>query len=406
MKAAQAKVFGPADDKSLAQLRRCQEASGEDAPGVLCADHHLGYSMPIGGVIALCDSVVPAGVGYDIACGNCAVQTKVKAEDLDTARVMDEIASVLSFGVGRKNNEKVDHPVLDAIAHAHIKEQASIVQLAGDQLGTIGSGNHYVDLFRDEAGWVWVGAHFGSRGFGHKTASGFLSLSQGKAFTDRASEGGMEGAPTFIRLGTPLGQDYLTAMQLAGEYAYAGRTWVVQRVLKILGTTSQQTIHNHHNFAWWETHGGDRMLVIRKGATPAFPGQQGFVGASMGEDAVIVTGVDSPVSREALYSTVHGAGRVMSRTKAAGKRKWRRGPDGKKRPQIVTPGVVDWALAKADVEALGVELRGGGADEAPEVYKRLDEVLAYHDGTIRVDHRLTPIGVAMAGANEFDPYKD
>ena len=114
-----ATVFGPADEKSLKQLERCRDASGEPAPGVLCADHHLGYSMPIGGVIALKDKVMPAGVGYDIACGNCAVQTEIKADDLDTAKVMDEIASVLSFGVGRKNNETVDDPVIDMIAHAH-----------------------------------------------------------------------------------------------------------------------------------------------------------------------------------------------------------------------------------------------------------------------------------------------
>ena len=212
------KVFGPADERSLAQLVRCQQTSGEeDSAGVLCADHHLGYSMPIGGVIALRNAVMPAGVGYDIACGNCAAQTNIQADDLDTAWVMDEIAGVLSFGVGRKNNEPVDHPVLESIAHAHVKEQAALIDLARNQLGTIGSGNHYVDLFRDENGWVWVGVHFGSRGFGHKTASGFLALAQGKAFTDRVSEGSMDSAPVFISLDRSLGQDYLTAMRLAGE---------------------------------------------------------------------------------------------------------------------------------------------------------------------------------------------
>ena len=313
-----ATVFGPVDEKSLKQLERCRDASGEPAPGVLCADHHLGYSMPIGGVIALKDKVMPAGVGYDIACGNCAVQTEIKADDLDTVKVMDEIASVLSFGVGRKNNETVDDPVIDMIAHAYVKEQAQMVDLARSQLGTIGSSNHYVDLFRDGTGYVWVGVHFGSRGFGHKTASGFLALAQGKRWGEKASEGGMERAPSFIDLSRPLGQDYLTAMQLAGQYAYAGRNWVVNRVLKMLGTVEQYRVHNHHNFAWWETHGDERYLVIRKGATPAFPGQTGFIGASMGEDAVIVTGLDSERSRAALYSTVHGAGRVMSRTEGGG----------------------------------------------------------------------------------------
>ena len=398
-------TFGPTDDRSVQQLERCRVASGEDAPSVLCADHHPGYSMPIGGVLALKEKVMPAGVGYDIACGNCAARTSVKADDLDTSQVMDEIRIVLSFGVGRKNNEPVDHPVIDSIAHAHVKEQASMVQLARDQLGTIGSGNHYVDLFRDESGYLWVGVHFGSRGFGHKTCTGFLALAAGKAWGDRVGDSGMDSVPLFLDLDTPSGQDYLTAMDLAGEYAYAGREWVVDRVLKMLGTHSVERVHNHHNFAWWETHGGERYLVIRKGATPAFPGQRGFIGGSMGEDAVIVTGMDSEWSREALYSTVHGAGRVMSRTEAAGKVKWRRGPDGRKRPERVRGGRVDWPSVQERVKSQGIELRGGGADEAPEVYKRLSDVLAYHEGTIRIDHRLTPIGVAMAGA-EYDPYKD
>ena len=396
--------------------------------------------MPIGGVIALKDQVMPAGVGYDIACGNCAVQTKVKADDLDTSKLMDEIASVLSFGVGQKNTEMVDDPVIEQIAHAHVKEQAAMVQLAQQQLGTIGSGNHYVDLFRDEQGWAWVGVHFGSRGFGHKTASGFLALAQGKRWGDKASEGGMESVPLFIPLDTPLGQDYLTAMQLAGAYAYAGRNWVVDRVLTILGTTGQQRVHNHHNFAWRETHGGESYLVIRKGATPAFPGQKGFIGGSMGEDAVIVTGLESEASAAALYSTVHGAGRAMSRTEAAGKRRTRkawtcnnhRHCDGKlpiqtplnvdgsnprcpkceskmsksRVTEVKSTGRVDWPAAQARLKTQGIELRGGGADEAPEAYKRLPEVLAYHEGTIRIDHRLTPIGVAMAGMSEFDPYRD
>ena len=399
-------TFGPTDDRSVRQLTRCRDASGEAAPGVLCADHHPGYSMPIGGVLALKNKVMPAGIGYDIACGNCAAQTSIKADDLDASRIMDEVATVLSFGVGRKNNEPVDHQVLDTIAHAHVKEQASMVQLARDQLGTIGSGNHYVDLFRDEQGYVWVGVHFGSRGFGHKTCTGFLALAAGKSWGDRVRDGGMDSVPLFLGLNTPSGQDYLTAMGLAGEYAYAGREWVVDRVLKILGTTAVYRVHNHHNFAWWETHGEERYLIIRKGATPAFPGQQGFVGGSMGEDAVIVTGLDSERSRKALYSTVHGAGRVMSRTEAAGKVKWRRGPDGRKHPERVRGGRVNWPSVQARVKSQGVELRGGGADEAPEVYKRLSDVLAYHEGTIRIDHRLTPIGVAMAGADEHDPYRD
>ena len=130
--------FGPIEDASRAQLDRCLAVSGRDARGVLCADHHKGYSMPIGGVIASREVVMPAGVGFDIACGNMAVQTTVQAKDVAVARVMDEVWKVISFGVGRKNNERVAHPVLDAIPQADVVVQRPWAKLAEDQLGTVG----------------------------------------------------------------------------------------------------------------------------------------------------------------------------------------------------------------------------------------------------------------------------
>lgn len=437
------KIFGPTDERSRQQLETCVVASGEAAPAVLCADHHPGYSMPIGGVLALKRSVIPAGVGYDIACGNCAVRTNIQVPDLhsEVPRLMDEIWRVISFGMGRNNNERIDdHPVYDQIANSPVAGQRKLLQIARNQLGTVGSGNHYVDLFEDRAdGRLWVGVHFGSRGFGHKTCTGFLSLAAGKQFDEHTAEGGMDDAPVLLSLDSPLGQDYLAAMRIAGEYAYAGRDWVVDRVLKILGATDIHRVHNHHNFAWEETHGGEKYIVIRKGATPAFPGQQGFIGGTMGDDAVIVEGVDTPASAAALYSTVHGAGRVMSRTQAAGKVKrktvWscgqrdcngelpiqtERGLDGSNpkcplcgskmhkhlKETRVRDGVVDWPNWQMRLKAQGVELHGAGADEAPECYKRLTEVLAYHGDTIKILHTLRPIGVVMAGADVFDPYKD
>ena len=393
-------AFGEVESASLHQLERCLEASGDDSRGVLCADHHKGYSMPIGGVVASDRVVMPAGVGYDIGCGNCAVQTPLKAADIDAAKTMDEIWRTISFGMGRGNDERItDHPVFDAIAHSPVKEQRKELANARDQLGTVGGGNHYVDLFEDRAdGSLWVGVHFGSRGLGHKTASGFLSLASGRKWGERPNDS-MDAPPAVIALGTPLADDYLAAMNIAGEYAYAGRDWVVDRVLKILQTTAVQRVHNHHNFAWWEKHDGKKMLVIRKGATPAFPGQKGFIGGSMGDDAVIVEGVDSTASRKALYSTVHGAGRVMSRTQAAGKINRRTG-------RQVSRGVVNWPRWQEQLKAQGIELRGGGPDEAPECYKRLSDVLTAHKGTICVRHTLRPIGVAMAGKGTVDPYKD
>jgi len=392
------KSFGPVDERALQQLQRCAEKA-EFA--VLCADHHPGYSQPIGGAVAYADHISPSGVGYDIACGNKAVLTDAMAADVDVPAVMDDIARCIGFGVGRPNPDPVDHAVLEMIESAEFRPQRRMIQMARNQLGTVGSGNHYVDLFADEMGRLWIGVHFGSRGFGHRTASGFLALAKGLEFDDKVGDGEMDSPPVLFETGSDLGQEYLAAMHLAGEYAYAGRDMVCNKVLEIVGAQEVESVHNHHNFAWRENHFGQDVWVIRKGCTPAFPDQAGFVGSNMGGVSVILRGQDSEASRESLYSTVHGAGRVMSRTKAAGKMRWVRG-----RAHRVSTGVVDWPAVRAKIREQGIELRGAGADEAPEVYKDLDEVLQYHGDTIAVTQRLHPLGVAMAGEDTFDPYKD
>jgi tRNA-splicing ligase RtcB len=427
-------VYGDVDARAVQQLERCAEA-GDATHGVLCADGHVGYSQPIGGAVAYADYISPSGVGYDIACGNKAVRTNLLAADVkpDISGLMDSIYERISFGVGRKNNDPVDHAIIDAIREAEFAPQRQLLDMAAQQLGTVGSGNHFVDLFEGDDGHIWIGVHFGSRGFGHKTASGFLALAEGKRFEEHAAEGEMDSPPILFHVDSDLGQAYIAAMSLAGEYAYAGRNTVVAKVLEILGAESTYEVHNHHNFAWRENHGGTDVWVIRKGCTPAFLGQAGFVGATMGEQSVILEGVDSDASADLLYSTVHGAGRVMSRTRAAGKSRkrwacnnrecdWFQAPGehkpadgncpacghdslGKRMIQIVA-GEIDWDATKSDLIAAGVELRGAGADEAPGAYKRLDAVLGYHAASIRILHRLTPIGVAMAGADTFDPYKD
>ena len=404
------KTFGPVDERSRKQLETCMRAGDADF-GVLCADHHPGYSQPIGGAIAYEGYISPSGVGLDIGCGNKAVRTDMTRADLGAVEpVMGEIARRISFGMGVPAREAVDHPVLDEIEQAAFEPQRKLAGLARKQLGTVGSGNHYVDLFADEEDTVWVGVHFGSRGFGHKTASGFLAMAQGLPFDDaerkrlglKVREGGMDSPPVLFEVDSEVGQGYIEAMQLAGRYAYAGRDAVVDKVLEILGAGAVHEVHNHHNLAWREEHAGRTYWVVRKGCTPAEPGQEGFVGATMGDDSVILEGVESPAAEQALRSTVHGAGRVMSRSKAAGRIKRRKG--GK--ATVVREGVVDWPAVQERLRGQGIVVVGGGADEAPEVYKDLKDVLAAHEGTIRVKHTLTPLGVAMAGADVFDPYKD
>jgi tRNA-splicing ligase RtcB len=427
------KTFGPVDQRSLEQLQRCMEA-GDAAYGVLCADHHPGYSQPIGGAVAYEGYVSPSGVGYDIGCGNKAALTDLRSDDLEALggveALMGEIARRISFGVGVPAQERVDHPVLERIRSADFAPQRKLAQLAESQLGTVGSGNHYVNLMADESDRVWVGVHFGSRGFGHRTASGFLALAQGLPFDGRAHEGEMDSPPVLFEIGSDLGESYIAAMELAGEYAYAGRDVVVDKVLEILCARALHEVHNHHNFAWKEEHGGRTYWIVRKGCTPARPGQEGFVGGSMGDESVILEGVESSENEEALYSTVHGAGRVMSRSQAAGRVRRRKRfvcrnrdcdrltdggpcpehPDAGVMKKTVTeqvrPGLVDWPAVQARLREQGIVLVGGGADEAPEVYKRLPDVLSAHVGSIRVKHTLRPLGVAMAGRDVHDPYKD
>jgi tRNA-splicing ligase RtcB len=399
------KIFGKEiiDYESIEQIENC--ISEEDI-GVLTADAHYGYRHPIGGVVAYKNHISLSGVGFDIACGNKAVRTDINVADIEIAKVMDEIFRRISFGIGRHTKEPVDHPVLEQIEKADFEHQRNLSKLASSQLGTVGAGNHFVDLFEDDEGYLWIGVHFGSRGFGHKTTMGFIALSQEKSFSDKVHEGPMNAKPILFDLHSELGQAYISAMRLAGRYAYAGRDIVVDKVLEILGTRETTfEVHNHHNFTWEEEHFGEKYWVVRKGCTPAFPEQYGFVGANMEDTSVILKGKDTEQSKQGLYSTVHGAGRVMSRTKAAGRKKWRRGKDGISRPTFVSKGAVDFDAVKQRLKGK-VELRGSAADEAPECYKKLDEVLAYQGDTIEVLYRLHPIGVAMAGAETFDPYKD
>lgn len=382
-------IWGTPDEGAVSQIKTCARTADKVA---LMADHHKGYAVPIGGVVAYRDSISPSGVGYDIACGNKAVLLDMPGTSLraDIKTIMDEVWTTISFGVGRRNAERVDHSLFDSGAWK-CQAAAPLKEMARQQLGTVGSGNHYVDLFTDELDRVWIGVHFGSRGLGHKTATWFLKQAGAKD--------GMDVEPCVISAGSDLGAQYIECTNLAGQFAYAGRDWVCGKVASILGAPIVEEVHNHHNFAWRETHDEEELWVVRKGATPAFPGQKGFVGGTMGETSVILEGVENEDAKYSLYSTVHGAGRVMGRMEAKGKVDRKTGEV--KRAGRVTQEMMDGWLMRANVE-----LRGAGLDESPDCYKRLPDVLAEHGDSIKILHTLTPVGVAMAGANEHDPYKD
>ena len=387
-----ARIFGEHDQSTITQIETCLAAGGERA--VLCADGHKGYAQPIGGVVAYRDKISLSGVGFDIACGNLAIRTDATRTQLAPAMetIMNDVVSEISFGVGRTSKTRIDHALLDDPAW-QMRPLRDLKKIAAEQLGTVGGGNHYVDIFADEQERIWVGVHFGSRGLGHKTATHFLKAAGGRD--------GMDVPPTVVSSESEIGRDYLAAMELAGHYAYAGREAVARHVVRgILRAAALEEVHNHHNFAWREKHGDEDYWVVRKGATPAFPGQRGFIGGSMGDDAVIIEGVESELAGEALYSTVHGAGRIMSRTAAKGRFEKVNGKRIRRAGLVRHDEMQSWMAEK------GVVLRGGDVDEAPQAYRRLPEVLAAHAGTIRIRHTLRPLGVAMAGRNVIDPYKD
>ena len=206
------------------------------------ADGHLGYVMPIGGVAAYREKVSVVGVGFDIACGNAAIRTDLTLDDTRTCRTpagarrrdpgrRSPSASAARTGRTMRRStircSRVRRGTPSRARHA-----TGCASKARAQLGTVGSGNHYVDVFADETGAIWVGVHFGSRGFGHTVASGFLALSQGGKWGARAPE-----REVLLPLDKPIGQDYWALMTLAGEYAYAGREWVARKVVSILGGT-------------------------------------------------------------------------------------------------------------------------------------------------------------------------
>jgi tRNA-splicing ligase RtcB len=225
-------------------------------------------------------------------------------------------------------------------------------------------------------------------------------------------------------MNTQLGQDYYQLLNLAGAYAYAGREWVAKTVVDVFGGKITDTVHNHHNFTWLERHDGELLYVTRKGATPAAPHQRGFVGGSMGDNAVILEGSETAYpenvyvfdfndqdirkgQKGSLYSTVHGAGRVMSRTEAMGKidRKTGKLKINKETGEISKAGKITQEMLDVWMTDADVILRGSGVDEAPFCYRRLPDVLAEQGPTINVLETLKPIIVVMAGADEKDHYR-
>jgi tRNA-splicing ligase RtcB len=214
------KVFGHHDEGTLAQMRNSM-AVGNVVAGVICADGHLGYAQPVGGVIAYEKQISISGVGFDIGCGNMAVRldTWFTAIADQVGPIIKDVARAISFDLGRTNDERVEHELFDDADAWRESDMKAYRQKAGAQLGTVGSGNHYVDLLRDEDGFVWIGVHFGSRGLGHTSATRYLKAAGGKD--------GMNVPPAVIDEDSELGRD--RARGVVEDYASTPATQAENR---------------------------------------------------------------------------------------------------------------------------------------------------------------------------------
>ena len=354
--------------------------------GALMPDAHYGYGLPIGGVLATDNAVIPYAVGVDIGCRMALSVYELPANYL--GQRAQELRHLLlthtRFGSGRgwERGQRLGHPVLDRDEFAAIPFLKNKLATAGEQLGTSGGGNHFVEFgvvdITDPANdlglplgqYVGVLSHSGSRGLGASIAQHYTGLAKGVCKLPAEAQ-----YLAWLGLDTEAGQEYWAAMNLAGDYASACHEHIHRRLAKALGEKPLATVENHHNFAWRERLADGRDVVVhRKGATPAGAGVLGIIPGSMVAPGFIVRGRGAAAS---LASASHGAGRLLSRTRA--------------KAEI---GEADLRRTLADH---GVELIGGGLDEAPMAYKDIRTVMASQRELVDVLGTFTPKIVRMDG---------
>ena len=349
--------------------------------GALMPDAHVGYGLPIGGVLALDNTVVPYAVGVDIACRMKLSVLDLPAELVDEHpyRLKQALEKCTRFGVGVTHETPQDHPVMDQDWNV-TRVTRTNKDRARSQLGTSGSGNHFVefgiltleqradDLNLDAGRYLALMSHSGSRGTGSSVCDFYSRVAQGRLPVN-AKDFGRLG---WLSLDDEAGQEYWAAMNLMGDYAAANHSVIHRLVSKFLGAHVIAGVENHHNFAWKEVHNGREVVVHRKGATPAGPGVLGVIPGSMADPAFIVRGKGHP---ESFSSASHGAGRRMSRTAARDKYNFRE--------------------IQRDLEQQGIHIMSAGADEVPYVYKNILEVMAAQQDLVDVVARFDPRIVKM-----------
>lgn len=356
--------------------------------GALMPDAHVGYGLPIGGVLATENAVIPYAVGVDIACRMKLTVLDAPPRDLERRpeRLIRAIEAETRFGVGSTFKNRRRHPVLDAdwsVSPVTLKNK----DRAWSQLGTSGSGNHFVEfgVFTvptpiqglQPGTYLALLSHSGSRGVGAAVCDHYSQL----AFAQFKDLPGELKRLAWLSLDSQEGQEYWAAMELMGQYAAANHALIHQHIAAHLGVEVLLELENHHNFAWKEKHLVDgrmrEVIVHRKGATPAGQGVLGIIPGSMASPGFIVSGKGHP---ESLHSAAHGAGRVMSRTQA---RK-----------------MFNWKQVNSFLRQKGVTLLSAGLDEVPMVYKDIHEVMAAQHDLVTVLGRFDPKLVKMAPAGE------
>lgn len=356
--------------------------------GALMPDAHVGYGLPIGGVLATEGAVIPYAVGVDIACRMKLTVLDVPVSDLESRpeALIKAIESETRFGVGATFKRRREHGVMDADwSVSPVTRQNK--DRAWAQLGTSGSGNHFVEfgVFTQQtpmeglpAGeYLALLSHSGSRGTGAAVCDFYSKLAK----SQRPYLAKEHQHLAWLSLDSEAGQEYWAAMELMGRYAAANHAMIHQHVVQHLGAKAVWGVENHHNFAWKERHvvdGVERELVVhRKGATPAGAGVLGMIPGSMATPGFLVRGKGNQTS---LHSASHGAGRVMSRTKAL--------------------ETFEWGKVSPLLKERGVKLLSAGLDEVPGVYKDIHQVMAAQSDLVEVLGRFDPKLVKMAPHGE------
>lgn len=370
------------DDGAHAQMRdACRVPSAVGA--ALMPDAHIGYGLPIGGVLACDGAVIPYAVGVDIACRMKLSVLDMPADALTKRRNLLEEALMggTRFGVGVEHRPKQQHPVLDQDWDVtRITREKK--DTAWKQLGTSGSGNHFVEfglltlaerddeLNLDAGEYLALLSHSGSRGAGAAVCSTYSAIAQ-RMLPAGCSE---LGRLSWLDLQSEAGQEYWAAMNLMGDYAAANHAVIHRLVAKLAGAKVIAGVENHHNFAWKEFHGDKEVVVHRKGATPAAAGELGVIPGSMADPAFVVRGRGNPAS---LTSASHGAGRRMSRKKAK--------------------DTYRFNAVKQDLAKKGITVLAAGSDEVPGVYKDIRQVMAAQQDLVDVVAQFDPKIVRMCG---------